>query len=220
MLRSKHREFAPLIAFVALGTATCDAGVLQNGDFTDGFEFWTGQTTDISFSDNEWTPAEMEGPSAVSGLFEIPAGGGEATLVTDSTYFNTGLFQAFDVDVSAGGPVTLSFDFSWALTDSSDRLDFVQASLDHTGGQADLFDGRDTSALTDSGSIIYDITALAGQPVTLYFFVEDGGDDVPDRLTIGNIRVNAAVAPIPGTLFLFAAGLLGLLRLHSFLVRT
>jgi len=198
-----------------LCSAQAHGAALQNGDFTDGFEHWTGETTDISFTDETWTASEMEGPSPVSALFEIPVGGGEVTFLTDNTYYHTGIFQAFDVNSAPAGPVTISFNFNWALTDNIDRLDFVQASLDHAGGLEDLFEGLDKTALTASGSINYDITNLAGEPVTLSFFVEDGGDDVADRLTIGNIQVNAAAAPIPGTAVLVALGLIGLFRVRA-----
>jgi hypothetical protein len=215
MLKNMFRAVTPAATLAVLFSAHAHSAALQNGDFTDGFEHWTGETTDISFTDETWTASEMQGPSLVSALFEIPVGGGEVTLFTDNTYYHTGIFQAFDVNASQGGPITISFDFNWALTDNVDRFDFVQASLDHAGGLEDLFDSLDKSALTASGSINYDITNLAGEPVTLSFFVEDGGDDIPDQLTIGNIQVNVAVAPIPGTAILVAAGLIGLFRMRA-----
>ena len=183
---------------------------IQNGDFTSDFNGWMGEVTDFNFVDSALTPAQM----LASPLYGLP-GGGAATVVTDPTFIHTQLSQQFDLPgIAPGESLSLGFGYDWVLTDSVDFFDFVQATLIVGVTEIDLFAGLDTSALTASGTITTDLTALAGQTVTLLFSVDDGGDDQADRLTVDNITVTAipAAVPVPGTLALMGIALLGLGR--------
>lgn len=203
----------PIAALTAcLMTTTAIAGPLQNGDFSSGFDAWTGEVTDDSFVDTQLTPAQM----AVSPLYQLP-GGGAVDLFNDATFFHTSIFQAFDLpNIAAGDALSLSFGYDWALTDDIDFFDFVQAVLDFGGASPiDLFAGLDTSAPTATGNIDWDVTAIAGQAVTLLLAVDDA-DFLPDRLTIDNITIThtSAAAPAPGTALLLLLALVGMHRVR------
>ena len=191
-------------------TTAAVAGPLQNGDFSSGFDGWTGEVTDDSFVDTQLTPTEM----TASSLYQRP-GGGAVDLFDDDTFFHTSIFQAFDLpSIDAGDTLFLSFGYDWALTDDVDFFDFVQATLD-TGGASpiDLFAGIDTAAPSANGIIDFDAASLAGQSVTILFAVDDA-DFQADRLTIDNIIVThqSAAAPTPGTPMLLILGLLAIVR--------
>jgi len=199
---------------VFAATATATATPLLNGDFGSDFAGWTGETTDITFVDSTLTPAQM----LSSPLYQLP-GAGTASLLTDSSFFHTGLTQQFDLpSIAAGSTLSLDFGYDWQRTDSVDFFDFVQATLDFgVAGQDDLFGGLDVSQLTATGIILHDVTALAGQTVTLAFSVDDGGDDRPDRLSVSNISVieTQAAVPVPGTVGLMLLALGGLSRVRN-----
>lgn len=181
---------AGLMAFTLHYGVAALAVPLQNGDFTAGFDHWTGQLIDVDFVDTTWGPAEM----SASSLYQLP-GGGRATLATDSTYFRTGLLQEFDLIGS--GSVALSFDYQWELSDSLGGLDLVQGVLVPGMGLVDLLPGVDKSAPVGAGSAEIDLTPFIGERLSILFFVEDGGDDRPDRLTLGNVRLTWSSVPAP-----------------------
>jgi len=204
--RSLYPSLFLCVGLVVGQTASAD---LLNGDFSNPapFLFWDGEQIDVATDTlSTLTAAEM----ALSSNYTLP-GGGLAKLTTDGINYSTTLLQQF---VLPGNATTLEFDYSWLITNIVDSTSFpfadlVQAGLDTAGPFVNIFDklGIDTLQLTGGGTALYDVSSLAGQTVTLSFMVEDGGDNEPDQMTIGNIVVNQAV-PLPGTALLLSAGLL------------
>lgn len=173
------------------------AAPLTNGDFSAGFDAWSGEVTDIFFTTTPVDPL----PGAFTDNYD--ASTGEAVLTTTTLVddiFSVILVQGFDVgSVTAGNSLVLSYDLSVALTSVND-LAFAQLSFG--GGSAiDLLGGSSV-----------DITALAGQTVELLFGVEDF-DDLADTLTVDNIVITEVIAsaptPVPGSLPLLMLGLVG-----------
>jgi hypothetical protein len=179
---------------------------LLNGDFSESPPFvgWQGeQFNSPTGPPSSLNPAEM----ALSTEYQLP-GGGLATIFTSAANFSTSLFQEF---VLPGNATTLEFDYSWIITDTTDPVDdFVQAGLDTVGGFFDIFFelGIPTDQANANGSVQYDVSALAGQTVTLSFLIEDGDFDERDQMTVGNIVINQRAVPLPGTALLLSAGLL------------
>lgn len=183
--------------------------LLQNGDFSDGpngFAGWTGQLFDSS----TLLPTTLTDPGTDSHF--TATGDGFAELTNDFSYFGVGLFQDFDIP-STVGTLTLSFDYSWMATDTSDSGDLVSASLAFGLDSFDLFEGKSLSDIALDNLVSVDITAFAGESSRLEFFLFDRDFNENELLRIGNIQLTENVQPIPepGTFALMLAGLLSFL---------
>lgn len=181
-------------ALLLLHSATSTALPLQNGDFT-SFAGWQGNLFDGA--DNPVDPA-------LDAHFSL--GGGMASLTNDAIFFEVSLFQTFDLPANA---TDLSFDFLWQITDP---FDLVQAVLIDGGmGLHDLFPGGvDFSLLANGGTAVTDISALAGQTVTIEFLLQDGDFVEQDLFSVGNIGIGIAQVPEPASPLLVAVALAGL----------
>lgn len=185
--------------FLSLGAS---AGPLLNGSFTD-FDGWSGSIRDSD------TDVLVDVDPATDARFSL-IGSGFAQLSNDSEYYEVILYQDFDLLSDAS---TLSFDYSWSLTASDPSApDLVQATLwlADFSDFIDLFPPLlDTSAPSGAGNAITDVSAFAGESVSIEFLVQDGDFNESDWLQIGNITI--AEAPLPGPWTLVLAGFVPLL---------
>lgn len=196
--------------FLSVGLLFCylpgaSAIPLQNGDFA-SFTGWEGSL----YGDTDSTLID---PAADASHFSL-SGSGQAQLFNDDKYWEVALFQSFDLPTNA---LNLSFDFAWEITDPS--FDFVQAVLiDSASNYYDLFPvSTDFSLASNSGIATTNIAALAGQAVTIEFLLQDGDFIAQDIFTVGNIQISQISVPEPGTLFLFGAGILGMVLRARFI---
>ena len=197
---SSIRYISKIFACTVLGIilpGSLLAAPLTNGDFSAGFDAWSGEVTDIFFTTTPVDPL----PGAFVGNYD--ASSGEAVLTTTTfvdDILSVILVQGFDVgSVTAGNSLVLSYDLSVVLTSVTD---LALAQLSFGGGSAiDLLGGSSV-----------DITTLAGQTVELLFGVEDF-DDLADTLSVDNIVITEVIAPapapVPGSLPLLMLGLAG-----------
>jgi hypothetical protein len=192
-----------LIVVCLLTPQAASAIGVTNGDFSSGFDGWLGEVTDIGFN-------------TVTGISPLPGGyansfvldNGQAVLTTSTLtdgIFAVYVYQPFAVDTAAPGEsLLLSFDLTPVLTDPGAGDAFF----------AWLVYGPDPLDFIDLvGQAATDITFLSGQSVEIAFGVEDF-DDLVDTLTIDNVAISRQ-APVPTTLALMLAGLLGLHRLKA-----
>lgn len=182
---------------------TASAMPLANGDFSAGFDGWTGVVSDIFSFETLVDPL----PGAFPDNFNASTG---AAVLTTSTIaddiFSVVMFQTFDLPtIAPGETLKLFYEVTAVLSDVDPNFgDLAFAQLDHGSGFLDSID------LLGTG--MQDITALAGETVGLLFAVEDfdGGIscfvDCDDVMTIDNIAIAviAASVPEPASLGLFA----------------
>jgi hypothetical protein len=183
-----------LASLSLLGAPVVTAAPLQNGDFAS----WNGWSAEIT---EETTPNTFVTTAVdpASDAHFTQMGGGIAQLANDASYFEAVLFQAFDLPV---GAATLSFDYAWSITDAD--FDVVQADLRDSGDNLhDLFPlAVDVFQLTNSGTATTDISALAGQAVTIEFILQDGDFNEADTFQVGNIAIAVVPEPASGGLLL------------------
>lgn len=186
-----------------LCTGTAFAGPLVNGDFSAGFDGWSGQI--ITCNDSTCT---SETTTAVgAGVGETPfaslpknyaVAGGTATLSTSfasDLVYDVLLRQVFDVDVLTSGAIGLALNYVLGIN-LSDPTDIATAFLSTT-------DGLLTVQLLPGGGPL-DITAFAGRETQLTFGVTDFDND-PDSLSIGGLAIKQV--PLPATALLLLTGL-------------
>jgi hypothetical protein len=190
MLKRQLKTFFQLTAISAAIIWSAPSVALQNGNFSSGFDNWTGEVSDVdTFSITPIDPL----PGGYSDNYQI-LGGGLAQLNTTSTnnppndIWSVALFQDFLIpDLSVlGNSLELSLSVSWSLSDLG--LDFASAQL------VDLADPLSTLSLAGGGK--FDITGWAGKNASLQFVVQDG-DDQDDWLQVGNISITEKTAAIP-----------------------
>jgi hypothetical protein len=193
--RAGGAAILPVITLAALlGTGSASAGPLTNGDFSAGFDGWSGEVFDLS------GPVAVDPlPGAYSGNFSTgPAG---ATLTTSygvDEVYDVIMYQRFVVDTLAPGftGLALLLDITYFLSDPDDTV------------IAQLFDPNGVLATKDLlGGGPVDITEYAGRMAEILFQVTDF-DDVAEVLTVGNIRIEQVPVPAPLALLTLGLGLL------------
>ncbi len=195
-----------LLTFLLMASLCCrivgaTALPLQNGHFDQGFTGWSGAIDDGIAS-------QVVDP-ATHPLFQLVSG--QAQLSTAEPFFLVTLLQQFTLPTTAN-TLLLSFAYTWFPTDGT--LDALAATLDNGQGLlVDLFAGLTYTEIAAGSSASVNVTALAGQTVTLAFTLNDAGlpITVPDRLLVDTITVTEEIAtaiPEPGTVLLLATGLL------------
>ncbi len=169
---------------------------VMNGDFSAGFDGWTG----ILGSDPDFDymiDLEDIGTPVINENFMIT--GTQATLVNDDWNFGVFLYQDIVVPELA---TTISFDFDYQ-PGLPGGFDVFQVLF----GGIDLFENWDFF----STSIVADISSLAaGTIARLEFGLIDVDMITGDRFSVGNIQIATAPVPEPGTLLLMVVGLSGL----------
>ncbi len=191
-----------LVAGLISGGGVSAAG-LQNGDFSSGFNGWSGQD-DL----NNYDSTQMDASNSPD-HFTID---GEAAKL--STQYDNGgsylvtMFQDFTMPTlsAAGNSLWLDFDFDVLLDDVAGG-DYWYAQIgDGLGGLTDI-------DVTGAGP--FDVTSFAGLNVQILFGLENnsGGDD---WLKIDNVTITEEIqannVPEPGVFALLGLGALMLRR--------
>lgn len=181
---------AAMLAVLALPVGAADAALI-NGDFSTGFDGWSGQVFDGTAT-VDIDPL----PGSYADNFSVDPNG--ATLITTFDTNGTSdvyLFQQFVVDAMEPKSIGLAllFDLDYDVDDDAVEL-FAQLS-DPNGV---------LPTLSLAAGAPVDITAYAGRTAEVLFGVSNlfGADD---SLTVADIRIEQVPAPAP--LALFAAGL-------------
>lgn len=190
---------AAVFAALALPTAAANAA-LTNGDFSAGFDGWSGRAVTCTLCDGSDDLATdlNPPPGAFSGNFATGADGATiATSYDDNTVYWTQLWQVFTVDPLMGRATSLALDLTIGVVLSDDVTDLAIAVLQDPAGTLTPVD------LLAGGPV--DITAFAGRQAELYFEVSDFVDGQRDTLTVGDIRIEQV--PLPATLLLLVPGL-------------
>lgn len=161
---------------------------LINGNFHAGFDGWSGDLVDVDYNytivnANDYNDNFASGHSG-------------ATLTTAGDFWSVFIYQELLVPE---GATTLSFNIEYSPT--SKDGEFVQALM----GGINLLGSSFVNGLIST-----DISGLAGHNARLEFGLQDFDFVLGDTLTISSIQFNTTPVPIPGTLPLMAAGLLGL----------
>lgn len=196
------------LCFLGGGLTSSAFAGLVNSDFSDAFTGWTGDLIPSTSSDGEGYEVN---PGDYSDNFTIVSSG--VTLTTTTEYCSVYIYQDFFVPENA---TTLSFNINWIPTSSFfDTAESVLSVLDFSVGDITLFDYNSVNGLISA-----DISSLAGAESRLRFGLVDmdgiWAENTDDTLTITNIQLltdsgsPASTVPIPGSLPLMAAGLLGL----------
>lgn len=192
---------AALALACAAGPAA--AAPLTNGDFSAGLDGWFGQT--IACSDCDGTDDVIVGldllPGAYDGNFSVGAEGAtlETSFNADGVY-DVIMYQRFDVDMLEPRNTGLALDLNIDYELSNPFLDLVIAQLTDPNGVLP------TKDLLDGGPV--DITEYAGRSAEILFQVIDFFGDSPDRLTVGDIRIEQVPVPAPLGLLTLGLGLL------------
>ena len=200
----KPRLFLGII-LVLLGADHPAFATLVNGDFSDGFNGWMGQVTNLSDVTTNLNPP----PGPFTGNFDAST----HKAVLRSTTLENGiwavfLFQQFVLDTPAPGKrLQLTYELSFLLSNEN-AGDTAFAQLTHGPGLSRTINLLGMSRL--------DVTDLRGQTVELLFGLEDF-DDLRDEMMLDNVAITAESAPMPepGTAGLLALGaglLLGAIR--------
>ncbi|MDU0356044.1 hypothetical protein RS130_21040 [Paraglaciecola aquimarina] len=211
----KSTNFKHLAKSFLLLTSLCIGlnanATLLNSDFSSGFDNWQAAVTvydgvdDISSSGDLFsTYPDSYSTAADSATLttNLDAAGGEVWEVV--------MFQDFQLDsILMGSSLWLSLDILVDLTDALDDFAFAYLKDD-----MDII----LKDLTLGGS--FDVTAYAGDNVSIEFGVLDGDLVLGDTLTVSNIDITEVFAPIttvpaPATLFLFVASLIWLKRTRA-----
>jgi hypothetical protein len=190
---------AAVLAALVLPTAAANAA-LTNGDFSAGFDGWSGRVVTCTLCDGtDDAPTDLSPPpGGFSGNFQTgPDGATIATSYNDNAVYWTQLWQVFTVDPLMGRATSLALDLTIDVVLSDDVNDLAIAVLQDPAGTLTPVD------LLAGGPV--DITAFAGRQAELYFEVSDFLDGLRDTLTVGDIRVEQV--PLPATLLLLVPGL-------------
>jgi hypothetical protein len=194
----------PVITLAALlGTGTASAAPLSNGDFSAGFDGWSGRVVacdDVSCTTE--TTTQVGAGVGATPFAALPnnytVAGGAATLATGFNFpsdpvYDVLLTQAFDVDALMGASALL---LSYVLDINVTPGDIATAFITTTDGTlVELF---------APGAGTLDITAFAGREVQLTFGIIDY-DGLADSLTISGLAIERV--PLPGTVLLLLTGL-------------
>ncbi len=207
MFKRRLKIFCQITVITTAIIWSAPSVALQNGDFSSGFDNWTGEVSDVdTFSITPVDPL----PGVYSNNYQV-LGGGLAQLMTTSTnnppnnIWSVAIFQDFLIpDLSVlGNSLELNLSVSWSLSNLG--LDFASAQL------VDQADPLSTLNLVGGG--VFDITGWAGKNASLQFVVQDG-DDQDDWLQVGNISITekTAAIPEPATWLLIVTGYFALRR--------
>ncbi|WP_158967234.1 hypothetical protein [Paraglaciecola sp. L3A3] len=176
---------------------------LLNSDFSLGFDNWQAAVTVFDGTDDISSSGDLFATYPDS-----------YTTVPDSAILTTNfdavfndvwevvMFQDFQLDnILMGSSLWLSLDVLTDLTDPLSDFAFAYLKDDMNNILEDL---------TLGGS--FDVTAYAGDDVSIEFGVLDGDLFLGDTLTVSNIKITEMLAPInpvpaPATLFLFVISL-------------
>jgi hypothetical protein len=210
--RAGGAAILPIVTLAALlGTGSASAGPLTNGDFSAGFDGWSGQviacddvgcinqtTTQVGADVGETPFAALPNNYAVAG--------GTATLTTSFNFpsdpvYDVSLTQVFAVDALMGRATSLLLHYVLGIELSNPD------PLDPFGDFATAFLGttdKELTVLLVPGAGTLDITAFAGREVQLTFGITDF-DGVADSLTISGLAIERV--PLPGTVLLLLTGL-------------
>jgi|GEM_PF-2180995 len=198
----------PVVWASVVGAA--GAGPLANGDFSAGFDAWSGQVVSCTLCDgsDDVTTDLTPPPGAFTNNYATGSGSG-AGFATIATSFNsdglysTRLWQEFVVDSLSARATRLLLNYSIDVGLSDPTTDLAIAQLSDPDGLIATLD------LLNGGPL--DITAFAGRTAELYFEVSDFVDGERDWLRVGKLRIDQV--PVPAPLLLMGAGL-GLLAVR------
>lgn len=178
---------------------------LVNGDFSDGFNGWSGAVVQDIGGQAVLTPVN---PANDPLHFSLSPGEG-ARLINDDIFYLVVLFQQFDVTPDTR--YVLDFKYTWIPTDP--YYDQFQASVSFWDGQqfgfpVNLFSTPAVPYVDPPFSGVY--TSPATGRLRVDFILADNDYLTPDTLQIQNVTTTSSV-PEPGTALLVASGMLALI---------
>jgi len=193
-MKKLFRAVPLILMLVCLNAGWSSATLLQNGDFSSGFDHWAGFV-------NGNIPVSTSSPNFI-------AAGGAAWLTNDDTNYQVLLSQIFELPAISS---TLTFDYLWVPTDKDSdtfQASFAvwNAALSIFDSPIDLFNGPNPLAGSLT-TLAYDMTPYAGQTIRLDFILSDNDYIVSDILQIDNVNTSTTPVPEPGTLLMLGAGL-------------
>lgn len=195
---SRNKTMIAMTFFMGLMWSNQSTAALLNGDFSNGFDDWQGETT-----------AGVVNLSNVSNNFSTSANG--AKLETSTGSRGSGnklieLFQNFSVESLNFSSNTLSLSLGIILN-LDDATDIFLAQI------IDVNDLSHNLDLTIGSS--FDITSFAGEDVLLKFSLENNGtpDGSNDNVEISNILIsqNGASGSVPEPSSILLIGVAGLM---------
>ena len=201
-------------------TSVTQAAIINNGDFSDGFNGWVIDTDGFSGASSDFTITSDSKARIEADYYEIS--GDTFSSPLNTVFFGNSIYQNLDV-TSLTTPLNLQFSYDFNGQDgnpiSGDRFsvyfsDMFGNAFDETGSTGFIIDptsfyGSGHVDLMLDPTLISDISGLS-----LTFLLEVGADEFGFNNAFGSYvemdNVTLTPVPIPATLWLFATALIAL----------
>ncbi len=207
MASKKLCTIAVVAGLLSVSGGGVSAAGLQNGDFSSGFNNWSGQVDySVDYNSTQMDATTTPDFFTIEGTDNVARLSSNYDFIADIGWAVT-LFQDFTMPTltAAGNTLQLGFDFTVQLDDTVGGDNWYAQLTDQSGSGLSPLDI--TSGLAD-------VTSFAGLDVQILFGLENiaGGDD---WLQIDNVSITqkqASNIPEPGIFALLGLGALMLRR--------